>query len=462
MVTVSCVLATEKEEEAFSKVTKNPIIVPSLLDLALEATLRQVRQKGEAFFKDSESIYGISFSPELQDLIRNRILKSPAEIPLLLDSDIIYESEGISDEIWLYIFSFLKPEERFPLDQVCQHFYSIESDEKFWNVSFVQAFGRNVQEFLTPIESEVRSKGIYRFFKQRQDKFQALKHLSGLGQNEGEHAFSGLDLKQLKSISYRRIDSFETLEVPQYRGLKAVWHHGENTPLVDSCFLDKSNMLTVLPAMFLSLENIEKMSLFCSPSNSSLPRGLNFLQNLRELEFRCSSFDSFPPEIACLTKLTTLHFNFYLEPTSSFPQGISHFNNLVSGLKSLKIGGMPILSEEIWDLTALTDLDLTGNRLESLPFQMSKLTNLMSLKLDFNSFTSMPPIIRSLTGLRYLSYYETPLAFTPQPEWFSELKDLNSYPRGAPYSEGSEGEESDFENSEEDFDEEDLENSFES
>jgi Leucine-rich repeat (LRR) protein len=53
----------------------------------------------------------------------------------------------------------------------------------------------------------------------------------------------------------------------------------------------------------------------------------------------------------------------------------------------------------IGNLTALSELDLDGNQLTSLPESMGNLTTLIRLYLDGNQLTSLPKSMADLTDL---------------------------------------------------------------
>eukprot|EP01105_Mastigella_eilhardi_P011956 TRINITY_DN2754_c0_g1_i8.p1 TRINITY_DN2754_c0_g1~~TRINITY_DN2754_c0_g1_i8.p1 ORF type:complete len:162 (-),score=11.96 TRINITY_DN2754_c0_g1_i8:486-908(-) len=57
---------------------------------------------------------------------------------------------------------------------------------------------------------------------------------------------------------------------------------------------------------------------------------------------------------------------------------------------------------EIWQLTNLTELNLSHNQLTSVPSEFCRLTNLTTLCLDVNKLTSVPAEICWLTNLTML------------------------------------------------------------
>ncbi|MDQ1591741.1 MAG: internalin [Pyrinomonadaceae bacterium] len=71
------------------------------------------------------------------------------------------------------------------------------------------------------------------------------------------------------------------------------------------------------------------------------------------------------------------------------------------------------LPPEIAKLTGLIDLDLSGNKLTSLPSEITRLTGLTYLYLRNNQLTSLPPEITKLTGLTSLDVGDNKLTSLP-------------------------------------------------
>ena len=82
------------------------------------------------------------------------------------------------------------------------------------------------------------------------------------------------------------------------------------------------------------------------------------------------------------------------------------------------------LPEWLGNLTALTSLDLSGNRLTELPEWLGNLTALTSLDLSGNGLTSLPEWLGNLTALTRLDLSGNQL--TELPEWLGNLTALTS------------------------------------
>ena len=92
----------------------------------------------------------------------------------------------------------------------------------------------------------------------------------------------------------------------------------------------------------------------------------------------------------------------------------SQIGNLTA-LTLLDLGGnkLTALPPEIGNLTALTLLDLGGNKLTALPPEIGNLTGLTELRLPDNELSSLPPEIGNLTALIALSLHNNELSSLP-------------------------------------------------
>lgn len=68
---------------------------------------------------------------------------------------------------------------------------------------------------------------------------------------------------------------------------------------------------------------------------------------------------------------------------------------------------------EVWEMHSLTHLDLSCNDLTSIPPQIGKLRSLTRLDLSHNNLTSLPPQIGKLRSLTELNLLENELSSIP-------------------------------------------------
>ncbi|MEZ0395532.1 MAG: leucine-rich repeat domain-containing protein, partial [Anaerolineales bacterium] len=126
------------------------------------------------------------------------------------------------------------------------------------------------------------------------------------------------------------------------------------------------------------------------------------------------------PEIGNLTRLTELDLS--QNRLTSLPPEIGNLTSLTE----LNLGGnhLPSLPPEIGNLTSLTKLNLGSNHLTSLPPEIGRLTHLTALYLWNNQLTSLPPEIGNLSSLTELNLWGNQLTSLP-PE-IGELANLQT------------------------------------
>jgi Leucine-rich repeat (LRR) protein len=121
----------------------------------------------------------------------------------------------------------------------------------------------------------------------------------------------------------------------------------------------------------------------------------------KELYLIGKEIDNLPPEIGQLTNLTMLDLS--LNRLSKLPPEIGQLTNLTR--LYLRRNQLRELPPEIRQLTNLTTLDLGNNQISALPPQLGKIPNLITLHLDDNPIQNPPPeIVKKGTGeiLKYL------------------------------------------------------------
>jgi internalin A len=112
----------------------------------------------------------------------------------------------------------------------------------------------------------------------------------------------------------------------------------------------------------------------------------------------------------------------------SYPNIGTKFNfktrSELKNLTQLEVSGNQLTSlpPEISELKKLTQLNVSGNKLTSLPSKISELKNLTQIDISLNQLTSLPPEVSELKNLTKLEIYSNQLTSLP-PE-ISELKNL--------------------------------------
>ncbi|XP_055334048.1 leucine-rich repeat-containing protein 58-like [Paramacrobiotus metropolitanus] len=166
-----------------------------------------------------------------------------------------------------------------------------------------------------------------------------------------------------------------------------------------------------------------------------VPRKISIFTNLNFLDLSGNMIDSLSPEILKLTQLRTLiaknnrltaegipkelyqltelqHVNLSGNPLGHVPEVLSVMKNLVF----LQLGSCEL--EEIPEILTNTPsklevLYLGGNRLSSVPEEIGYLDNLQALHLNGNELEALPPSIANLSQLKSLSLHQNRLSALP-------------------------------------------------
>ncbi|XP_051011849.1 leucine-rich repeat-containing protein 69 [Acomys russatus] len=136
---------------------------------------------------------------------------------------------------------------------------------------------------------------------------------------------------------------------------------------------------------------------------TKMPSGLEKLPGLRTLYLQNNFICKVCPELSTLTKLTLLNMGNNL--FEEVPEELKHLKSL----KKLHLFGNRIcrIAPGVFDgLQELVLLNLNGNRLTSLPQEISRLRNLTYLSISHNKLTRIPTELCSLEHLSvlYLNY----------------------------------------------------------
>lgn len=154
-------------------------------------------------------------------------------------------------------------------------------------------------------------------------------------------------------------------------------------------------------------KNLEKIIIWAKENNideEKIPRDIQQLKQLEELNLRYKYITKLPREIVGLTNLKILVL------------GGSLLNTLPSNLGKL---------------SSLTQLILWQNQLSELPLSYANLTNLRILNLDNNNFSIFPECIKGMEKLESLSIGCGTVCrgnnkISHIPDWIGTLSNLNS------------------------------------
>jgi len=256
------------------------------------------------------------------------------------------------------------------------------------------------------------------------------------------------------SYNARNDDNSKLLiKIPEQKSLsQQIGQLGSLTSLILSY-----NRLTSLPEQICQLRSLITLNLY-NNQLTSLPEQIGLLKNLAELDLwgndsldivsLCTAFKdyqrpieittneyasnsdnskllikipkqkSLPPQLWQLSSLTELDLS--KNQLTSLPEQIGQLSSLTTlNLESNELTNLP---EQIGQLSSLTELDLSKNQLTSLPEQIVQLSCLTELSLWNNQLTSLPKQIGQLSSLTTLNLRENQL--TCLPEQIGQLKNL--------------------------------------
>ncbi len=224
-----------------------------------------------------------------------------------------------------------------------------------------------------------------------------------------------------------------------------------------------SKKLTQIPACIFELNHLKKLNLRDNDIKQ-IPSEITRLTNLKYLDLIGNEkLTSFPDELIELRTSISLRLTWnvnsiipewfreieqlgleIIEPDKSsyknrrsittIPDGILNLENLVllkiwlrysndwirklKGLKELELdlsyNRLETLPESVVNLTNLTRLDLSYNRLETLPESVVNLTNLTRLNLSSNQLKTLPESVGNLTNLTRLNLSSNQLETLPE------------------------------------------------
>ena len=151
---------------------------------------------------------------------------------------------------------------------------------------------------------------------------------------------------------------------------------------------------------------------------SALPRGIQYLHELRVFDCSFNQIATLPP----LQNLKNLkHFQCYDNMLSDIENVFGNGNQSLE-LLNLSQNYISVLPDSIGSIPNLTYLDLERNRITNVPESLNRLKFLKFLFLGFNGITRLPAALSSASALEELHLQENQIAELPPS--FRELKNL--------------------------------------
>ncbi|KFO23227.1 leucine-rich repeat-containing protein 40 isoform X1 [Fukomys damarensis] len=220
-----------------------------------------------------------------------------------------------------------------------------------------------------------------------------------------------LENLQKLNVSHNKLKTLPG-EVTNLRNLKGLYlQHNELTCLpegFEKLFsledLDLSdNRLTTVPGSFSSLPRLMQLNL-SSNQLKSLPAEISRMKKLKHLDCNSNLLETVPPELAGMESLELLYLR--RNKLRFLPEFLS-----CRLLKELHVGENQIEvlgAEHLKHLSSILVLDLRGNKLKSVPDEISLLQSLERLDLSNNDISSLPCSLGNL-HLKFLALEGNPL-----------------------------------------------------
>jgi len=140
---------------------------------------------------------------------------------------------------------------------------------------------------------------------------------------------------------------------------------------------------------------------------NELPSTIGLLKNVNVLNLWLNNLTLLPNEIEELGYLLTIDIsnnNFTSLPEILFSKKLVHLKNINARFLDLNE-----LSPQIGQIQLLEYLDITGNKISSLPEEIGLLSNLKNLRLSQNNLTTLPDSLLNCTKLTTLHIRSNPL-----------------------------------------------------
>ena len=185
-------------------------------------------------------------------------------------------------------------------------------------------------------------------------------------------------------------------------------------------YIDNQDIVVRKNHNLAKIEDITEILKWSDEFDLELPRTLEELKELKEIEFYKPYITYIPKTIDILKNLTSL--SLWNNQIEEIPDSISNLTNL-TGLR-LHSNQIKEIPDSIGNLTNLTSLNLGKNQIEEIPNSIGNLTNLTKLWLCDNQIKEIPDSICNLTNLTSLDLWNNQIEEIP--DFIGNLTNLTS------------------------------------
>ncbi|MEE9425687.1 MAG: leucine-rich repeat domain-containing protein [Methylococcales bacterium] len=177
-----------------------------------------------------------------------------------------------------------------------------------------------------------------------------------------------------------------------------------------------SNEIRVLPKHIKSLQNLETLNLGKN-AIVVLSKEIGELHKLKNLSLTLNDIDELPSSLYHLSNLEMLDLSYCYTKISDDIENLTKLTELNISRNSLKK-----VSASILKLKNLKKLNLRETSIKELPENFSKLTELEWLDLGANHFNTIPKVLADLKKLKYLEMFLCRI--TQIPDYIRDFKNL--------------------------------------
>jgi len=212
----------------------------------------------------------------------------------------------------------------------------------------------------------------------------------------------------MRSYSQMRLDDWEK-KFPTYTSLKEAAKQPPESVVKISLFTRYAVSWDEV-CKYKKIRGLELIDMF----GDKFPMCICGLGELQYLSVRNNKLGVLPTEITALTKLEFLDL-YWNENLTYLPEGFEKLSNL----QSVNIGGNPGLNlgktfVSLAKLPRLKTLNLTFDKIQSLPVEIGLLTQIEELTIDNNLLTDLPPQMAAMKNLKRLSLINNKFSSIPK------------------------------------------------